>query len=127
MTEIKLVPKTTERYKLFEGVYQVSLEVDETSGKLKPVVSWSHPPLGTTKCRNIQATGIHRYTQYTCTHCTQVHTVTHVHTGIHRYTQVIGIHSYTYVHTGIHIYNTDFSSYQYLLLVFIDDFMFFDA
>ncbi|KAL5257929.1 hypothetical protein ACHWQZ_G012767 [Mnemiopsis leidyi] len=58
--EAKVVPKTTERYKLFEGVYQVSLtaDLDETTGKLKlkPVVSWSHPPLGTTKCRNITAT-----------------------------------------------------------------------
>ncbi|XP_063695121.1 DENN domain-containing protein 2D-like isoform X3 [Bolinopsis microptera] len=60
ITETKVVPKTTERYKLFESVYQVSLtaELDEASGKLKlkPVVSWSHPPLGSTQCRNIAAT-----------------------------------------------------------------------
>ena len=61
ITEAKVVPKTTERYKLFEGVYQVSLtaDFDESTGKLKlrPVVSWSHPPQGTTKCHYIAATG----------------------------------------------------------------------
>ena len=37
----------------------LTADLDETTGKLKlkPVVSWSHPPLGTTKCRNIAATG----------------------------------------------------------------------
>ena len=60
MTEQKLVPKTTERHKLFEGVYQVSIKVDEETGKLKPVVSWSYPPLGTTKLTGMGNSGIVR-------------------------------------------------------------------
>ena len=43
----KTEPKTTERYKLFEGVYQVSLKVSKNN-EIKPIVTWSHPPLGTT-------------------------------------------------------------------------------
>ena len=52
--EEKVSPQTTERYKLFEGVYEVSLRTFE--GKLKPVVSWSHPPLGSHQDRTLLAT-----------------------------------------------------------------------